>query len=99
MGAGFCFFFVQACPLIASVNLTVEIARRISWRMRDKVGLCCRCVTLGASWAKSHHSLTVADLGLFRRQPQQNSRGLLLSSTSFGPRASGAPEDSHMAKH
>lgn len=52
----------------------------------------------GVSRAKSQHGLTVADLGLFRRQPQQNSRGLLLSSNSFGPHASGGPEDSHKAK-
>lgn len=47
---------------------------------------------LGVSLAKSHHVLTLADLGLFRHKPKQNSRSLLLNFTSFGPRANGAPE-------
>lgn len=53
----------------------------------------CNCV---ASPAKSHHGLTVADLGLFRRPPQQNSGGLLQLNQ---PHTKWSPEDCNTAKH
>lgn len=62
-------------------------------RQSGLVLLLCNCV---ASRAKSHHGVTVADLGLFRRRPQQNSRSLLELKQ---PHTKWSPEDSNEAKH
>lgn len=82
--------FVQACTLIKSI--AVKAAHGIPWRMWDNMGLCLRLYKLTPRSFSSQPCL-------FQRQPQQNSGGLLLSLTGFGPRVGGVPKDPREAKY
>lgn len=73
-------------PFVQACTLIKSIA------VKDNMGL---CLWLYKITPRSFSSQPC----LFQRQPQQNSGGLLLSLTGFGPRVSGVPKDPREAKH
>lgn len=85
--------FCSSMPInhiIGALSCTQDLTEHV--RQSGLVLLLCNCV---ASPARSRHGVTVADLGLFRRRPQQNSGSLLKLNR---PRTRRFPEDSNKAK-